>query len=184
MGLRNRKDMPEIFTECGDLKKLQFHNFAVDITYDDLDMDESDFLKGWRAGTTDAYFKGWRDERKAQGIYPYQLPQELSPGESCTLIFRTGPVTEPIYRLALRFEGITDAEVTLNGTLCRFENGKYVVPSGGDYPDDHAVVTVKNTSGKPYELLRASLYFTLEEGTIADIPEEEKDLTVYGNGIV
>ena len=87
MNIRNKKKMMEIFQECGKLTTLQEKNFSIDISYDDLHMDEPNFLKGWRAKSNDEYFSLWRNELKAKGNYPYQLPRELEPGQSCNFSF-------------------------------------------------------------------------------------------------
>ena len=165
MNVRDKKNMTEIFHECGSREKLLGKNFSVEISYDDLDMAEPDFIKGWRAPSNDEYFSRWRRKMKNAGCYPYQLPQELLPGESCQFRFVTGPIPEKeLPSVAFSFEGLSKAEVACNGQKCEFIDGRFhAVPRRCDT----AVVTVKNISGETVEILRASMHFSWD----GDFPE-------------
>ena len=159
MSVRDENLMPEIFKECGSLEHLRGKDFAIDITYDDLDMAEGDFLKGWRAGSTDTYFSQWRKKMKEAGTYPWQLPRELPPGGECRLEFFTGEVTEAAPGISVKLEGMSTAEVKFNGTPCVFRDGEYRLQPGTDYRGKKAIVEVRNTASENVELLRASAYF-------------------------
>ena len=161
MNIRNKKNMMEIFNECGSLETLQGKNFSIDISYDDLHMDEPSFLKGWRAKSNDEYFSIWRKNLKDQGIYPYQLPQELSPGGSCSFSFVTGRITEsPAPVIAFSFEGLQEAEVVFNGVACRPENGRFICPQSAKFLGGTAVVEVTNRSSETVIVERASMHFS------------------------
>ena len=151
--------MPEVFTQCGSWAALLGKNFSIDIGYDDLEMDEGTFLKGWRAESSDAYFSVWRREMKEKGRYPYQLPQQLAPGGSCKFTFVTGEVPERSPLVAFSFEGPDRLEVVFDGEKCEYAAGRYIMhleKVGGD----SATIEVTNVSEKTVEILRASMHFS------------------------
>ena len=176
MGLRNKRKMPEIFSECGSLKTLRGKNFSLDISYDDLDMDEGTFLNGWRAEDSDAYFSKWRRQLKDSGKYPYQLPRELSPGESSVFTFDTGRVPEESPLLACSFEGLGKADVQINGIPCSFREGRYVVGINS-FPWTKAEVMVTNREKETVEIQRVSLHFSWD-GTFPELFDPDKIFTV------
>lgn len=159
MGVRNKGIMQEVFSECGSLQTLLHKNFSLDISYDDLDMDEGVFLKGWRAEENDTYFSQWRRQQKAAGTYPYQLPKELSPSESCTFTFATGAVPEESPLLACSFEGLDKADVCINGHPCTYSNNRYLLELDA-FHEKTAIVNVTNRADETVEILRASLHFS------------------------
>ena len=176
MGVRNKGIMQECFSECGSLQTLLHKNFSLDISYDDLDMDEGVFLKGWRAEDNDAYFSKWRRQCKDAGRYPYQLPQELSPGQSCTFTFATGAVPEKSPLLACTFEGLGKADVCINGHPCVFSQGRYLLELDA-FNSRTAEVTVTSHASENVEIRRASLHFSWD-GIFPQmlVPEEQLNL--------
>jgi hypothetical protein len=163
MAVRNKGIQDEIFHECGSLEKLDKKNFAIDITYDDLDMAEGDFLKGWRCPTNDGYFKLWRTGLKEKNQYPYQLPLDIAPGEQGKLLFRVGPIREDFPQVLLRFEGLpSDCEVQLNGIPCQESQGVFQLPTNAPRFEHEAVAVLTNTTEAPVHVLRASIYFIWE----------------------
>ncbi|MBE6390063.1 MAG: hypothetical protein E7043_07835 [Lentisphaerae bacterium] len=176
MNIRNKKKMMEIFQECGTLESLRGKNFSIDISYDDLHMDEPDFLKGWRAGSNDAYFSIWRKNLKDQGIYPYQLPQELSSGASCKFTFVTGEVPEKDPQIAFSFEGLGDAEVEFNGIKCVLKDGRYLLPVM-EYSGKEAVIKVTNKSDESVVIERASMHFSWN-GEFPELFDPAKKITI------
>lgn len=163
MNVRNKKQMPEVFAQCGSRETLLGKNFSIDIGYDDLDMDEGTFLKGWRAESNDAYFSVWRRELEEKGQYPYQLPRRLAPGERCRFTFVTGEVPEKSPLIAFTFEGAEQLEVTFGGGKCRYADGRYLC-SPGQFDGSSAAAEVTNISGKSVEILRASMHFSWDGG--------------------
>ena len=159
MNVRNKRTMPEIFAQCGSWETLLGKNFSIDIGYDDLEMDEGTFLKGWRAESNDAYFSVWRRELKENGKYPYQLPQFLEPNASCDFTFVTGMVPEKSPLVAFSFEGADRLEVMFNKDKCEYADGRYLVRPN-DFSARAATIKVTNISGKSVEILRASMHFS------------------------
>jgi hypothetical protein len=159
MAPRNKPGFECLFRECGDFNTLVGKECAFDITYDDADMREADFLNGWRAGTTDAFFAGWRAARRAAGNYPYQLPLPLLPGESGTLRFNTGPVPEKNPQVVVRLCGaLPGTQVTcggLQGSPCGDE--EWSIPADA-LTTETATVSITNGSHSQYAIRRASLF--------------------------
>ncbi len=176
MNIRNKKKMLEVFDECGKWENLQGKNFSIDISYDDLHMDEPNFLKGWRAESNDAYFSVWRKNLKDQGIYPYQLPQELAPGESCEFTFVTGEVPEADPQIAFSFEGLADADVEFGGVKCVLENSRYFLRSV-KYSGTQAVIKVTNRSNQEIKIERASMHFSWD-GEFPELYNPENEVTI------
>ena len=176
MNLRNKGTMPEIFSECGSMQNLLGKNFSLDISYDDLDMDEGTFLKGWRASSSDAYFSGWRATLKKAGAYPYQLPRELAPEESATFTVLTGKIPEKSPLLACTFEGLEEAEVQIDGQPCFFRDGRYLL-SLNSFPGESAEIRVTNKCGKTVEIQRASLHFSWD-GSFPELNPSERKMTI------
>ena len=166
MKVRNKQEMPEVFTQCGSRETLLGKNFSIDIGYDDLEMDEGTFLKGWRAESSDAYFSVWRRKMKEKGEYPYQLPQRLAPRESCKFTFVTGEVPEKAPLVAFSFEGPDRLEVVFDGETCEYTAGRYIVHLER-FDGDSATIEVTNVSEKTVEILRASMHFSWD----GDFPE-------------
>jgi len=158
MNIRNKGTMQEVFRECGEFGTLRGKNFAIDITYDDLDMDEGDFLRGWRAPTNDGYFRIWRDKLKKAGRYPYQLPLDIGPRQAGELIFKTGAIPEGKCDVLIRLEGGKELSVKLNGTDCRFQEGFGFWADAQTLSAPEAKVTVTNLADETVHILRASLY--------------------------
>ena len=177
MNIRNRKKMMEIFDECGSRENLQGKNFSIDISYDDLDMDEPNFLKGWRASSNDAWFSIWRKKQKEAGTYPYQLPQSLLPEQCCRFHFFTGKVPERSPLIAFTFEGLDAAEVVFDGRKCDFKDGRFLMTLD-QFTGNSADITVKNRSGHPVEILRASMHFSWD-GNFPELYDSAKK-TVIG----
>ena len=178
MNIRNKKKMMEIFDECGSWEMLQGKNFSLDISYDDLHMDEPNFLKGWRAKSNDEYFSVWRNDLKAKGVYPYQLPQELAPGASCRFSFVTGRITEKqLPQIAFSFEGINEAKVVFNGVECRAENGRFICPQVTGFTGQTAEISVTNTSGEAVIVERASMHFSWD-GEFPELYNPAKKITI------
>ncbi len=148
-----------LFEECGSFDTLVGKECAFDITYDDLDMEEAVYLDGWRAGTTDAYFAGWRAARRATGDYPYQLPLPLVPGEAGTLRFHTGPVPEKNLEVVVRLQGALDGTaVACNGLPgTALGNAEWRLPAEA-LDGDTAAVAITNGSHSQYAIHRASLF--------------------------
>ena len=148
-----------LFRECGDFNTLVGKECAFDITYDDADMREADFLDGWRAGTTDAFFAGWRAARRAKGDYPYQLPLPLLPGESGVLRFHIGPVPEKNPQVVVRLMGAADGTaVECNAQAgTALGNEEWSLPAKA-LDGEIATVTVTNGSRSQYAIRRASLF--------------------------
>jgi len=167
MNVRNKRKMPEVFTQCGSWETLQGKNFSIDIGYDDLEMDEGTFLKGWRAKSNDAWFSEWRRKLKEEGRYPYPLPRRLAPGESCRFTFATGKVPEASPLVAFSFEGAEQLEVIFNGGKCGSAAGRYLMPLE-KFTGISASVDVTNVSGKAVEILRASMHFSWD-GTFPEL---------------
>lgn len=178
MNIRNKKKMMEIFHECGSWETLQGKNFSIDISYDDLHMDEPNFLNGWRARSNDAYFSIWRKELKDQGIYPYQLPQELAPGRCCSFTFVTSRITERLAPvIAFSFEGLKEAATVFNGMECRLENGRFICPQSGKFTGETAVVEVTNRSAETVVIERASMHFSWD-GKFPELYDPAQKITI------
>lgn len=113
MSVRSTKECRPIFNDCASLETLKGKERWTMITYNDLDMDDFIFFKGWREP---GYFSNWIEENIKTGKYPYQLPRRIAPNATETFSFPCGRILEPNAKVHIAFAGLsTKASVTFQG---------------------------------------------------------------------